>query len=114
MNLADLVAANPQISDPDKIFPGQIVTIPGSSPAPGPSYVVQIGDTLTEIAERFGVNLAAVVAANPQISDPDRIFPGQIITVAAATTYVRHDIWTLDQVDHWHPTIYAYARGVSV
>ena len=27
---------------------------------------------------------------------------------------MRHDIWTLDQQNHWHPTIYAYARGISV
>jgi tyrosinase len=74
--------------------------------------VVQSGDTLTGIANRFGVSLAALEAANPQIADPDRIFPGQIITISAV--YVRHDIWTLDQENHWHPTIYAYARGISV
>jgi tyrosinase len=114
VSVADLEAANPQISDPNRIFPGQIITIPGSSPAPGPAYVVQSGDTLTAIANRFGVSLADLEAANPQISDPNRIFPGQIITVTSVTTYVRHDIWTLDQIDHWHPTIYAYARGVQV
>jgi tyrosinase len=55
VGLADLRAANPQVSDPDRIFPGQVVTIPGSSPAPGSDYVVQSGDTLTAIATRFGV-----------------------------------------------------------
>ena len=84
VSLAALVGANPQISDPDRIFPGQVVTIPGSSPASGPAYVVQRGDTLTAIANRFGVSLASLEAANPQISDPDRIFRGQIITTSAA------------------------------
>jgi tyrosinase len=112
VSLAALKAANPQISDPNRIFPGQIITIPGSSPAVGPAYVVQSGDTLTAIANRFGVSLATLKAANPQITDPNRIFPGQIITTLAV--FVRHDIWTLDQQNHWHPTIYAYARGISV
>jgi tyrosinase len=114
VTLAALEAANPQIADPNRIFPGQVVTIPGSSPAPGSDYVVQSGDTLTAIANRFGVTLAALEAANPQIANPNRIFPGQIITVMSVITYVRHNIWTLDQIDHWHPTIYAYARGVGV
>jgi tyrosinase len=114
VDLAALRAANPQVSDPDRIFPGQVVTIPGRSPALGSDYVIQPGDTLTAIATRFGVELAALRAANPQVSDPNRIFPGQVITVTAVITYVRHDIWTLDQIDQWHPIIYAYARGVRV
>jgi tyrosinase len=77
--------------------------------------VVQSGDTLTAIAARFGVTLDELETANPQIADPNRVFAGQIITTgAAAPTYVRHDIWTLDQQDHWHPIIYAYARAVGV
>lgn len=31
-----------------------------------------------------------------------------------ATTFVRHNIWSLDQIDHWHPVIDAYARAVTV
>ena len=115
VGLVALTAANPQITDPNKIFTGQIITIPGPAPAAGPAYVVQQGDTLTAIATRFGVGLAALTTANPQITDPNKIFTGQIITTSAvAVIYVRHDIWTLDQQDQWHPTIYAYARGISV
>ena len=111
VGLAALTTANPQITDPDRIFPGQIITIPGPIPAAGPAYVVQQGDTLTAIAARFRVGLAALITANPQINDPNRIFPGQIITTSAvAVAYVRHDIWTLDQQNHWHPIIYAYAH----
>src|SRR4029453_14000178 len=115
MTLAALEAANPQIADPNRIFPGQVITIPARSPAPGPPYVGQPGEPLPAIPSRFGMTLAALEAANPQIADPNRIFPGQVITTSAvAVTYVRHDIWTLDQQNHWHPTIYAYARGISV
>jgi tyrosinase len=112
VSLAALTAANPRIANPNLIFSGQIITVPGREPAPGPAYVVQHGDTLTAIAGRFGVSLAALTAANPQITNPDRIFPGQILTTSIV--YVRHDIWTLDQQRHWHPIIYAYARGISV
>jgi tyrosinase len=77
--------------------------------------VIQQGDTLSAIATRFGVTLAALETANPQITKPDLIFPGRIITTAAAAvTFVRHDIWTLDRQDHWHPIIFAYARGIHV
>ena len=110
-----LLAANPQIVNPDRIFPGQIVTIPGPAPAAGPEYVIQPGDTLSAVAARFGVTLAALEAANPQIVNPDRIFPGQIVTTTAATKmYVRQNIWTLHDADPWHPVIHAYARGVAV
>jgi len=44
-------------------------------------YTVQKGDTLSEIAERFGVALKALEAANPQIKNPDLIFPGQHIHI---------------------------------
>ncbi|MGV0812643.1 LysM peptidoglycan-binding domain-containing protein [Mycolicibacterium boenickei] len=114
VNVGALKSANPQIGDPNRIFPGQIITVPGSSPAPGPAYVVQSGDALAVIAARFGVSLADLTAANPQIANANRIFTGQIITVTASATYVRQSIWALDQIDPWHPTIYAYARGVQV
>lgn len=48
---------------------------------PGRTYVVQPGDTLSGIARRFEVSLSALLRANPQIDDPDRIFPGQVINI---------------------------------
>lgn len=106
-----LIGANKQIDNPNRIFTGQIVSIPGKIPAPGPEYVVRSGDTLNAIASRFGVALPVLIGANKQILDPDRIFPGQII--ASVITVVRPNIWTLDAVNHWHPAIHAYARGVQ-
>ncbi len=83
----DILASNPQITDPDLIFPGQIIGIPLPGPPPPPvpgiTYIVQPGDTLFSIAQQFGVSLAALIAANPQIADPNLIFPGQFITVPA-------------------------------
>lgn len=48
---------------------------------PGFIYTVQPGDTLFNIAGRFSVSLSNLIAANPQIPDPDLIFPGQMICV---------------------------------
>jgi spore coat assembly protein SafA len=45
------------------------------------TYVVRPGDTLSGIAERFGVSLGALEAANPQITNPDLINPGQVIKI---------------------------------
>ncbi|MCV7065112.1 LysM peptidoglycan-binding domain-containing protein, partial [Mycolicibacterium farcinogenes] len=39
-------------------------------------YVVHSGDTLGAIATRFAVSLAGLVSVNPQLADPNRIFPG--------------------------------------
>ena len=41
--------------------------------------------TLTAIAARFGVSLAALEAANPQISDPNQIFPGQVVSIPGSS-----------------------------
>jgi spore coat assembly protein SafA len=53
-------------------------------PDSGSSYVVRSGDTLGEIAGRFGVDLSALRAANPQITDPNLIYPGQQLTIPPA------------------------------
>ena len=39
-------------------------------------YIVKKGDTLWAIAKRYGVTLAALIAANPQIKNPNLIYPG--------------------------------------
>jgi LysM domain. len=36
---------------------------------------------LSSIANRFGVSLIALEQANPQITNPSLIFPGQVITI---------------------------------
>ena len=85
VTLDALIRTNPQIPDPNRIFPGQIVCIP-TTPEPvqcpnGFLYTVVAGDTMFEIARRFGVTLDALIRANPQIADPNRIFPGQSICI---------------------------------
>jgi LysM repeat protein len=57
-----------------------------STPSPLPTatpivYVVQRGDTMSSIAAQYGVPLADLIAANPQIEDPSLIYAGNLITI---------------------------------
>ncbi len=45
------------------------------------SYTVKSGDTLWDIARAHGISLSALEKANPQIANPDLIFPGQHINL---------------------------------
>ncbi len=45
------------------------------------TYVVVAGDTLSSIAERYGVDLTELRFANSQIEDADVINPGDVITI---------------------------------
>jgi LysM repeat protein len=77
----DIAAAN-NITDPDVIYAGDVIEIPGasapasvapstSSPAPaaasysgGGTYMVGPGDTLYSIAQRYGTTVGAIAQAN--------------------------------------------------
>jgi LysM repeat protein len=54
-------------------------------PAPARStartVVVRAGQTLAGIAAAAGITLAALLAVNPNIHDPNRVVPGQVVTV---------------------------------
>ena len=47
----------------------------------GKTYIVQPRDTLYEIAQQYNVTVDSLIAANPQLEDPDQIFTGQIICI---------------------------------
>ena len=82
VTMADIMAAN-GITNPDRIYIGQRLTIPGGAtpPAPVPRvHVVQAGERLLDIALRYGVGLRALQTANG-ISDPDHIYVGQRLVI---------------------------------
>lgn len=45
-------------------------------------YKVVAGDTLAKIAKKHGMTLDDIIQLNPQIQDPNKIFPGQSINVS--------------------------------
>ena len=85
VSLAALEHANPQIHNPNLIYVGESIKLPGDgfSSAPPPSsassgsYTVRSGDSMSAIASRFHLSLAALEHANPQVTNPNQIYVGQ-------------------------------------
>lgn len=69
------------ISDPDKIYAGQILKLPGSASSVTRYYTIQPGDTLSGIAKKFGTTVADLQSLN-LISDPDKIYAGNRIRIS--------------------------------
>jgi hypothetical protein len=57
-----------------------VAPTPVPTPPPQQTYVVQQGDTLAAIAQRYGVTVAAIQEANG-IEDPDEIIIGQVLVI---------------------------------
>ena len=47
-------------------------------------YTVKKGDTLGGIAKKYGVTVDAILALNPSIKDPNKIYVGQVIKIPVA------------------------------
>lgn len=87
VNYLTLVSVNPQITNPDLIFPGQAVTVPCLPPTTcARNYIVQSGDTLWAIGNRNGQGLQAMLDANPQFIDPNMIYPGDLVFIPPCST----------------------------
>jgi lysozyme len=97
VTVRELVAANPQLLKiDDKLTVPVAVAIPqesGSAPASSGgaggsvntprTYTVNRGDSLSAIAVRFGTTVAALAAAN-NITNPNAIQIGQVLTIPSA------------------------------
>lgn len=95
MSLAHLLALNPQVTNPAKIWPGQVLilgqkgtaaqTAAGTATAtaaPAGEYAtVQKGDTLSGIASRNGLSLAQLRALNQELFGQKYIFAGQRVRI---------------------------------
>lgn len=94
----DLVRWN-DIPNPDLIYVGQVLRVvpyPHEKPDSG-TYVVQPGDTLSGIAQRFGTTVAELVRLNG-IANPDLILVGQVLRlpghgdVSANSGYITYTV----------------------
>lgn len=69
------------LADPNIIYPGQVLAVDGSAPAPAAqTYTVQSGDTLSGIASAYGTSWQRLADING-ITDPNLIYPGQVLTI---------------------------------
>ncbi len=58
------------------------------SAAAATTHTVKAGDTMWKIAVRYEVGLSEVISANPHISNPALIYPGQVITIPSINSTV--------------------------
>lgn len=80
--------------------------IPGSHPIPT-TYTVHRGDTLTQIAARFGTTVYALAQLNG-IANPSMIYVGQVLRLSSAAAPVVTGAGKLIVVDLSEQHLYAY------
>ena len=79
------IAADNGISNPNVIYPGQVLKINGSNATSTvknteKTYTVKSGDTLSGIAAKYGTTYQEIAKKNG-ITNPNIIYPGQVLKI---------------------------------
>ena len=53
------------------------------------SHTVQRGDTMWKLAVKYQVGTSEIIDANPQVADPNLIYPGDVLTIPETDASVR-------------------------
>lgn len=107
----ELVQLN-QISNPNLIFPGQVIRVLTNSTINGSetratgsiTYTVRRGNTLSQIARAYGVAVQHIVELN-NISNPNLIYPGQKLRITDSN---------IQELNPISETVYVVRRGDSL
>lgn len=83
ISLESLIHANPYLTDPNLISPGQDICLPPFTTPREIIYIIKPGDSLFSIARQYNIPLDVLIAVNPQISDPNQLTLGEIIYIPA-------------------------------
>jgi LysM repeat protein len=97
VELDKVIAMNPQIADPNKLDIGMKVKIPTQpKPVEPPvgdiiqKHTVVQGDTLWKLSKQWGVPLAAMIKANPQLKNPNVLLTGETVLIPKVGTDSPH------------------------
>lgn len=88
---ANYLASLNGITNPNLIYPGQVIKLKGTVDTSITTYVVKSGDTLSEIANKYGTTVDYLTRIN-NISNKNLIYVGQVLKItkngnASANTY---------------------------
>ena len=109
--VARLVELN-SIANPNLIFAGETLLVPTSSKtqvSDNEIYIVKRGDTLTSIAQKFGVSINSIISVN-NISNPNLIFVGQRLKIPRNSIEITNDTSHLLYRVRRGDTLYAISR----
>lgn len=98
--VAELVRLN-DIQNPNLIYAGETLIVPSANEQTGQSqvYTVKRGDTLSEIAMKYGTTVQAIAQDN-NISNVNLIYPGQRLVIRDTCRYdCGHRIYTVKPGD---------------
>ncbi|WP_028595265.1 LysM peptidoglycan-binding domain-containing protein [Paenibacillus assamensis] len=90
VSLDQLIALNPQLTDPNQVQVGMKIRVPSTPVSTGGyeivhKHVVKEADTLWKLAKAWGVPLQALIAANPQLKNPNVLLIGQVVNIPKLT-----------------------------
>ncbi|CAD7699354.1 unnamed protein product [Ostreobium quekettii] len=97
-SVADILCANPELSDAKCLRPGDCIEVPQQALWPR-LYAVQSGDSMASIARRHDVSLMRLLKVNPDIKGQAHLQPGWVLSLPGlrGTTCEAED--TLDSRD---------------
>jgi len=75
------IISDNELTNPDRLVVGQTIVVPEGVRR----HAVVAGESLYSIARQYGVSVNALIAANPQITNPALIYVGQIINIPPRT-----------------------------
>lgn len=105
LTVEKLLVVNPEITNPNYLRTGQVIILPagrseglpltdrariyawqrekngGRVEAEEQLYLVKSGDNLTRIALSYGLTLEKLLAANPQIDDPNKLMRSELVFI---------------------------------
>ena len=65
-----------------------LVTMLAISASAATTHTVAAGDTMWKLAVKYQVGTSEIKAANPQVTNPDLIYPGQVLNIPAIDSAV--------------------------